>query len=260
MCLLAFAYQRHPDFPLLLAANRDEFLARPTAAMHYWQAHPQLLAGRDEQAGGTWMGIMARGPNTGRFAALTNVRQLPAPEKNGPSRGQVVLRALLERAPVAKVLTDIKQEADGYHGFNLLVGDATGLWYMSTHTPDVRKLTPGLYALSNATLDIAWPKTQSATQRMQEHLSDAGDVRDLAQLLSSRQKAEDDQLPKTGLSLPWERALSAQCIDLPEYATRAQTGLLVRADGTAEVHEQTLVHEPGSAPLPGKTFRLHGFW
>lgn len=260
MCLITLAYQQHPDFPLLLAANRDEFYARPTQALDYWVEQPGLLAGKDLQAGGSWMGVMARGPNTGRFAALTNVRQLPAPEMQAPSRGELVTRVLLSAQSIPDCLKTLELRGHRYQGFNLIVGDATGLWYLSNRVPGVRALPPGIYGLSNGTLDEPWPKTTLACAQLNDFMAEPGSVRDLAVLLSSRTRAADAALPNTGIALEWERALSAQWIDIPDYGTRAQTGLLVTAQGEAQIYEQSLVPERGSSWPAGKEFHLPGFW
>ncbi|WLD58278.1 NRDE family protein [Salinispirillum sp. LH 10-3-1] len=260
MCLITFAYQQHDDYPLLLAANRDEFYARPTRALDYWPDQPSLLAGKDLQAGGTWMGVIARGPNTGRFAALTNIRQLPAPDIKAPSRGELVTKVLLTAQSIPECLKAIELRGHQYQGFNLVAGDASGIWYLSNRVPGVRALDPGVYSLSNGTLDEPWPKTTLAHQQLKDFMAEPSSVRDLALLLSSRSRAPDEALPRTGIALDWERALSAQWIDIPEYGTRAQTGFLVTAQGEAQLYEQTLLPGPGT-PLPaGQQFRLPGFW
>ncbi|MFY0663681.1 MAG: NRDE family protein [Natronospirillum sp.] len=260
MCLITLAYQQHADFPLLLAANRDEFYARPTQALDYWPEQPGLLAGKDLQAGGTWMGVIVRGPNTGRFAALTNVRQLPAPEMQAPSRGELVTQVLLSAPSIPDCLEALALRGHLYQGFNLIAGDATGLWYLSNRVSGVKALSPGVYGLSNGTLDEPWPKTTLACAQLNDFLAEPGSVRDLAVLLSSPTRAADAALPNTGIALEWERALSAQRIDIPDYGTRAQTGLLVTSQGEAQVYEHTLLPVPGSTPPTGKEFRLPGFW
>lgn len=260
MCLITLAYRMHADYPLLLAANRDEFYARPTRPMDYWPEHASVLAGKDLQGGGTWFGVMARGPNTGRFAALTNVRQLPAPAMQAPSRGDLVLQVLRSAESIPACLEAIELDGQRYHGFNLLAGDASGIWYVSNRVPGVRALTPGVYGLSNGNLDDPWPKTTLACQQLQSFLQQPSSVRDLALLLSSQSRAPDAQLPHTGIAPEWERALSAQWIDLPDYGTRAQTGFMVSAQGDAQLYEQTLLPGPGTPQPAGLHFQLSGFW
>lgn len=255
MCLITLAWNTHPHYPLLLAANRDEFFARPTAPLHEWPEHPGLYAGRDLQAGGTWLGVCQ---STGRFAALTNVRRLPAPEKNGPSRGQLVLDVLLQEAPLAEILRALEAEKQQYQGFNLLAGDCHGLYCLSSHTDALAQLDAGLHALSNATLNDPWPKVHQARQDLQRWLQAPDDVTDLALLLSDRSTAPDSELPATGLSPEWERALSAQFIHLPDYGTRACTGLMIDRAGNLKLHEQTF--DAAGQPGEANTVRLDGFW
>ena len=262
MCLISLAWRVHDDWPLLVAANRDEFFARPTEAAHRWSTPKGLVAGRDAQAGGTWLGLrqfpQENAEFSGRWAALTNVRRLPAPRKNGPSRGQLVLVALAEARPLLEILEELAATAEDYEGFNLLAGDRQGLYYLNNQQPRVQTLDPGVYGLSNATLDVPWPKVGSACEAMGGFLQKPGSVTDLAQLLSNPSPAPDHELPATGLSPEWERALSAQFIQLPEYGTRACTGLMVGRDGIARFHEQTFA---AAGEMTGEqSFSLQHFW
>lgn len=262
MCLITLAWQVHDDWPLLVAANRDEFFARPTEPAHRWTTPEGLIAGRDVKGGGTWLGIrqfpQAQPQFSGRWAALTNVRRLPAPKKNGPSRGQLVLAALTQARPLPDILAELADTATDYEGFNLLAGDRHGLYYLNNQEPGVRTLAPGVYGLSNATLDIPWPKVSAACSAMQEYLAKPGSVAELAQLLIDPQPAPDHELPATGLPSDWERALSAQFIHLPEYGTRACTGLMVGRDGEAHFHEQTF--EAAGQMTGEQSFPLDRFW
>ncbi|TGG90096.1 NRDE family protein [Natronospirillum operosum] len=255
MCLITFAFNHHADYPLLLAANRDEFFARPTEPLHAWPEHPGLHAGRDLQAGGTWLGVYQP---TGRIAALTNVRQIPAPPTTGPSRGQLVLDVLLDPRPLSEVLADLEPRKTEYQGFNLLLGDQQGLYCVSNHTPRAEPMAAGIHGLSNATLDVPWPKVRKACARMADWADRPGPVTELAALLLDPATAAPDELPATGLSPEWEKALSAQFIQLPEYGTRASTGLMIDRQGNLHLHEQTFDAEgrPGEA----NTVRLEGFW
>lgn len=236
MCLIALAWKTHPDYPLVLAANRDEFFTRPAAPLQEWPEHPGLYAGRDLQAGGTWLGVHQP---SGRFAALTNVRRLPAPEKNGPSRGRLVLEVLLQDAPLEEILQKLQAEKHLYQGFNLLAGDSHGLFCLSSHTEGVEPLEAGVHALSNATLNEPWPKVVQARDDVRHWIRSPGAVSDLALLLHDRTPAPPSALPATGLSPEWEEALSAQFIHLPDYGTRACTGLMISARGELALHEQT---------------------
>jgi uncharacterized protein with NRDE domain len=162
MCLILFAYQRHPRYRLILAANRDEFYARPTAPLGFWADHPQVLAGRDLEQKGTWLGV-TRG---GRLAAITNYRDPQAIKPNAPSRGHLVSDFLKGSIPPLDYLQDISASAARYSGFNLLVGDPSGLFYFSNHGAVMCRLAPGLYGLSNGLLDIPWPKVDQGKQAL----------------------------------------------------------------------------------------------
>lgn len=258
MCLITMAWQAHPDYPLVLAANRDEFFSRPTSPADHWENIPGLIAGRDEQAGGTWLGIRSLDASSGRWAALTNVRRLPAPVRHGPSRGQLVLAALQGTAPLADIMETLAADADQYDGFNLLAGDKDGLYYLSNYHTGVQRLSPGVYALSNGTLDEPWPKVITAREDLDAFLVRPGSVSELAHLLLDTTLAPSSELPDTGLPTERERALSSQFIELPDYGTRACTGLVVDATGTARFHEQTF--GPGRDPQTERSFTMEGFW
>jgi uncharacterized protein with NRDE domain len=254
VCLILFALRRHPDFPLVLAANRDEFYDRPTAPMAFWDDDPALLAGRDLRAGGTWMGLRM----DGRFAALTNIRDLrrPAPQE-APSRGHLVLDALAAEEP-SRFAEQLVPSA--YAGFNLLAGrlDAqrgAEIVALHNHAPSrPAAVEAGVRGLSNATLDVPWPKVASGRRDLGAALADAraGDesafARRLFDLLSDDARAPDGELPDTGVPLEWERQLSSRFIATGGYGTRSQTALLVRSDGRVFVAERTVA--PGGEPRP----------
>ena len=166
MCLIAFAWRAHPDYPLVVAANRDEFRHRPTQAAHWWDDAPGLLAGRDLEAGGTWLGVT----RSGRFAALTNRRDPAGQVRDAPSRGALVLRALTEDETPAHTLARIAASPQRHAGYNLLAGDLTGLCVLDNASGAVRTLAPGLYGLSNAFLDTPWPKLTQARARLADAL------------------------------------------------------------------------------------------
>ncbi len=255
MCLIAVAWRQRDDYPLVLAANRDEFFARPTREAAWWPS-ADVLAGRDEQAGGTWLGAAA----DGRFAALTNFRQVvaggpPAPA-GGPSRGAIVLDWL--QGEPAAFECDLSAAAQDYAGYNLLYGDVgpTGgaLHYHSNRGAPKRELPAGVYALSNGTLDEPWPKVRFASDALGGALRDhAPDSEALLTLLDLRDRAPDDELPDTGVGLAAERFLSAPFIVGPEYGTRCSTVLIVRADGEAIFHERTF--DPTGTPISEQRYR-----
>lgn len=260
MCLITFAYRVHPDFPLILAANRDEFFARPTAPAHEWTDYPGLYAGRDLQAGGTWMGLFDQGPGQGRLAALTNIREIPPPPHGDRSRGELVTSALMAPEPLPAVLTRQLAEGDQYQGFNLLAADASGLYYSSNRRAEVKRLAPGRYGLSNGILDEPWPKVQSACAAMDAFVAEPGALETLASLLRNPQTAADTALPDTGIGYAKEKGLSAEFIHLPDmgYGTRASTAIMIDRSGTAYLHEQNF-DQDGRATT-GSTWRLPYFW
>jgi uncharacterized protein with NRDE domain len=220
MCLIALAWQVHPDYPLVVAANRDEFHARATAPARFWPEAPAVLAGRDLAAGGTWMGV-TRG---GRFAALTNVRE-PGRPQGHRSRGLLVSEYLLSGlAPLAYAEAVMAVAAD-YSGFNLLVGDGDTLVVCSNRGTSPTVLAPGVYGLSNHLLDSPWPKLVRAREALRAQVVDPT-VEGLMHLLADDAAAPDDELPDTGIGLPMERLLSSPFIRSPAYGTRSSTVLL----------------------------------
>jgi len=227
MCLISIAYQSHPDYPLLVAANRDEYHRRPTAGAQFWDDHPQLLAGKDLQAGGTWIGIT----RTGRFAAITNHRNPPSTRAQPRSRGFLTLDFLLGGMSAAHYLESVAARAGEYAGFNLIVGESGQLWYFSNIEQRVQQLGSGIYSLSNALLDSAWPKQVLASSEMRKHSQGKIDHPGLQAVVSSRVQVAEHQLPNTGIDLEFEKLLSAPFIVSPEYGTRATTSLWLDSSG-----------------------------
>jgi uncharacterized protein with NRDE domain len=227
MCLIAIAYKSHADYPLLVAANRDEYYQRPTAAAEFWEEAPTLLAGRDLQGGGTWMGVT----HGGRFAAITNHRNPPTTPAKPRSRGLLTLDFLLGDMSPAQYMEELAENAAAYAGFNLLVGSVESLYYYSNIERQVRSLEPGIYSLSNALLDTPWPKQEMARSRMQSVVEQDVDHPQLQAVVADRQVAADEQLPNTGVGRELERLLSAQFIVSEAYGTRATTSLWLDASG-----------------------------
>lgn len=232
MCLILVAWQAHPRYPLVVAANRDEFHRRPTAAAARWPEDPRILGGRDLEAGGTWLGFR----EDGRFAAVTNVREPGAP-KGERSRGHLTRDFLLgDQTPEAysAALEDAR-----YAGFNLLAGDGTALWYHSNRDAAPRALRPGVYGLSNHLLDTPWPKLATAKDRFVLALAALPALDDGFALLADRELVPDPDLPETGVSLEWERLLSAIFVRSETYGTRASTVLARRVDGRLVLAERS---------------------
>ena len=235
MCLIVFALQQHPDYPLIVAANRDEYYQRPTAHAHYWADHPQIFAGRDLQAQGTWLGVNQQG----HFAALTNIREGLVQQQYPHSRGQLCRDYLSTgQTPPKK-----PQLTANYAGFNLITGSSQGLHYYSNRGQP-QPLSPGIYGLSNGLLDSPWPKVELAKTALASLIAQPKlQVDELIALLQSRHQATDQQLPDTGVGLAWERLLSSQFIHSPDYGTRCTTALLFHRSGKIEFAEQNHNHQ-----------------
>jgi len=233
MCLIVFAWRPGHDLPLLLAANRDEFYARPSLPLGHWDDQPGVYAGRDLQAGGTWLGL---GPD-GRFAALTNIRDPRQPL--GPrSRGELPASYLASTLAPAEFLAQLAPQASEFGGFNLLLGNSRELWHYNPRSGAPRSLPAGVYGVSNADLDSPWPKLQRAKAALAQQL-DHPQSAALLSLLADQQRPEDAQLPHTGVSLEVERLLSSIFIASPGYGTRASTALIVQQDGSRQIHERS---------------------
>lgn len=230
MCIIFLANQVHPKYPLIVLANRDEFFDRPTAAAARWDDHPEVFAGRDLVAGGTWLGVS----DGGRFAAVTNYREPGAP-KGELSRGELVADFLTSDIVADEYLKPIQSRADLYSGFNLIVGPAGGdLYYFSNRSNDIRKLGPGIYGLSNHLLNTAWPKVTNGLARFEELVSqDSFSIDEGLALLADETLAADAELPDTGLDIERERLLSSIFVRTPIYGTRSST--IVRFDSDLKV-------------------------
>ncbi len=247
MCIAAVAWRVHPDYPLIVASNRDEFYARATRPAAWWGQSLSLLAGRDEEAGGAWIGIN----RSGRFALVTNVRAPSERNPQAPSRGALVVAALQSARPLDVWLRATAPRMQAYNGFNLLAGDAlplrrdagtreASLYYCSNRLDTgPRALAPGIYGLSNAFLDTPWPKLVRTVAAFAVSVAQRVDVERLFGLLADRRTARDSTLPRTGVPLDWERALSAVQIRANGYGTRASTVLTVRCDGLVSFVERS---------------------
>ena len=239
MCLIAFAWKAHPDFSLVVAANRDEWHERPAAQAAWWADHPDILAGRDLQAGGTWLGISRRG----RFAALTNFRDPSDRKADAPSRGQLVTEFLVGKQSAQEYLRALRENAARYQGFNLLVGDGDTLFYFSSRMGEIITVPPGVHALSNHALNQPWPKVENAKSALGAALQAKmpEDARRMAfyELLSNDKLAPDAALPDTGVGLEWERVLSPALIVGEKYGTRCSTVLTISVTGDVCFGEHT---------------------
>jgi uncharacterized protein with NRDE domain len=275
MCLAAFALNAHPRFPLVIAANRDEFFARAAAPMAWWADHPDLLAGRDLSAGGTWFGLT----RAGRLALLTNVREPVQQNADAPTRGALVVDWLTSRLAAPDFANTLKP---GYNGFNLITADLTqNTWHwISNRAQSPLALPDGIHGLSNAALDTPWPKTLGLKAALADALAAAGTAEQLIEqlfdALADRAIPPDSTLPDTGVGIERERLLAPRFVRLPDptdpgraiYGTRCATVLVREANGVTRVIERSagadgrwtseVAHElagwPGAQPTGRDTF------
>ena len=224
MCLIVFAYDVHPSYRLILAANRDEFYERPSSPADFWEETPQILAGKDLKEGGTWLGITREG----KFAAITNYRDPAAFKINAQSRGKLVRDFLGGNQSADKYLENISRESDKYNGYNLILRDNDGL-YIFSNRGEKQKLSAGIYGLSNHLLDTPWPKVLRAKKALKSSLDKKGSELEeaLFTILFDRHFPPDDKLPATGVDKEWERVLSPIFIKSPNYGTRSSTILFM---------------------------------
>jgi uncharacterized protein with NRDE domain len=236
MCLILFAYRHHPHFPLILAANRDEFYERPTRALGFWSDQPEIAAGRDLKRMGTWMGINRRG----RLAAVTNYREPGVQKVEAQSRGRLVTDFLGGRIPAPDYLRQLRATGHLYNGFNLILGDVQGLYYYSNRSGTASTVPPGIHGLSNHLIDTRWPKVRTGKSRLAAILAESKKDIDRQRLLHALQDQSippDDQLPDTGVGPAWERMLAPIFITSPTYGTRCSSVLTIDKDGQLDFTE-----------------------
>ena len=235
MCLIFLSVHQHPRYKLIVAANRDEFYQRKTAAAQFWEDHPEILGGRDLEAQGTWMAIN----KNGRIAMVTNYRDLTNLKSIAPSRGALVADFLLNTESPQNYLSEVAVKGYQYNGFNLIVGSPEELWYNSNYKKGVEKISNGLHGLSNHLLDTPWPKVERGLEKMRKLMADQ-DVssNQLFEVLFDDAIAPDNQLPDTGIGLERERALSSMFIKSPGYGTRCSTVILVDYNNAVQFSER----------------------
>lgn len=249
MCLVSIAYKVHPDYPLLLIGNRDEFYERPTARANWWEDNPDVFAGKDLRAGGTWMGINKHG----QFAVLTNFRMGREMAKGARSRGELVRDFLVQDADPKDYMEIVRGKAANYNLFNLIVGNKDQVFYYSNaEDKPLITMEKGVYGLSNSLLDVPWPKVKKARMRMTESLQNSNfKPEDLFNILTDTKTAPDDELPDTKIPYEWEKKLSAMFIQLPNYGTRVMTLIKMDNLGNLELEERSVYPEE-----PDRTHKL----
>lgn len=224
MCIIAFQYQDHPKYKLIVAANRDEFYQRPTAPAHFWQEEPHILAGRDLQQGGTWLGVN----KTGRFVAITNYRDPKLAEYGEYSRGNIATDFLKSTRTSQEFIEELTNNKDKYGPFNIIAFDGQSFLHYNNYLNETTVVEAGVHCLCNATLDTPWPKVTTLTQNFTNLMKYQNfELERLFQLLLDRTIAQDEQLPSTGVSLSLERELSSIFVKRDDYGTRCSTVVLI---------------------------------
>lgn len=233
MCLIAFNWQNHPVYKMVLVANRDEYYRRPSSPLHLWEEG--FYAGKDLKGGGTWMGMH---PN-GRFAALTNYRDMSNEKERTSSRGELVVDFLKGEMSPVDYLGDLLHRKEQYNGFSLLVSDGAKMHFLSNYQEEIQEVDPGFYGFSNALLNTPWPKVQEAKSNLTNYLDDTQilEIESLVGLLQSTMTAPVEMLPNTGLNPTMEKSMSAQFIVLADYGTVNTTAVLWKHNGEVQISE-----------------------
>lgn len=235
MCLVFISINNHPNYKLIVAANRDEFYQRQTSAAHFWADKPDILAGRDLVERGTWMGVNKKG----KISMVTNYRDLSNLKEKAPSRGQLVSDYLQNGTRPDQYLKEIEASANLYNGFNLIVGTPDELWYLSNYKQGIEKIHPGFYGISNHLLETPWPKVIRGKELVKPLIEkETIDVDAVFSALQDEKTSADDQLPKTGLDYEREKAVSSIFIKSPNYGSRSSTVVLVEKSGNIQFHER----------------------
>lgn len=239
MCIAYLSIRKHPEWPLFIAANRDEFHQRKALAAARWHSNPAIIAGIDREAGGTWLGINTNG----RFALLTNYRDVNTIVPEAPSRGHLVSEFLQTNTPSVEYASNILSRAAQYNAFNLVVGNPQKSMYISnrSHQIEPAELQPGSHVLSNHLMDTPWPKAERLRKALDSIELDflPDQLPDIFDILRDNTRAADNDLPNTGLSLERERLLSSPFIVSPDYGTRCSTIIAVHKSGQALFSEMT---------------------
>ncbi len=265
MCLVAFAWRCHARHQLILAGNRDEYFARPSTALAWWAGEPDVLGGRDEEAGGTWLGVA----RSGRLAAVTNFREAAAARRgDANSRGRLVADFLTQTDDANDYLQSLWQRRDQFNGYSLILADGlgsahAGLWLASNRdqtreqTP-AHQLAPGVYAVSNGRFGDPWPKVERARTTLAKLLDlpdDRALVERLFELLRDREVPSQQSLPVTGVSPELERSLAPIFVRLPGYGTRSSSVLTCSYTGDLQFSERSFA-EDGTSSERAEAFRI----
>ncbi|MDY6879592.1 MAG: NRDE family protein [Desulfatiglans sp.] len=254
MCLIVLGIKSHPVYKLVFAANRDEYYDRPSAPLDFWKEAPNLLAGKDLRAGGTWFGIT----RSGRIAAITNFRDPASHKDEAPSRGELITRFLLGDDEPTDYLEALRTDKDRYNGYNLILGTKDNLYWYSNRGNRVKRLLPGLHGLSNHLLDTPWPKVVRTKEAMGRLLAreDQPHPDEIFHFLSDCHVVDEESLPNTGVGLELEQKLSSVFITIPDYGTRSSTILLIDRDDHVTCLERTFHPNHGAAETVKHSFTI----
>ena len=250
MCLILFAWRAHPEHALVVAANRDEYFERPARAAAFWDDAPEVLAGRDLTAQGTWLGVT----RTGRFASITNYRNPAQRMATAPSRGVLLTGFLTGTDRPSAYFAGVTPRAHEYNGFSMVAADRTSLAFFSNREGIVREVEPGVHGLSNHLLDTAWPNVEKGKQALGALLGRTFDAEAYLQLLGDTEPAH--HLPDTGVGVEWERRLSSIRIAGGDYGTRCSTVVRIGTDGKTEFWERSYDREGGVVDTVQFSFML----
>ena len=253
MCLIVFANNVHPKYKFIFAANRDEFYNRPSSQANFWKENSEILAGRDLQAGGTWMGITKKG----KFAAITNFRDLKNHRNDAPSRGKLTVDFLANNIHPEEYYGFLKSDLNKFNGFNLILGNIDELYYFSNKNEALKKLEPGIHGISNALLNTPWPKVEKSKKQL-EALFGQNEIHpnEVMNILYDKNKADDDDLPDTGVGIELERMLSPVFIKSEKYGTRCSNVVLVDRDNTVSFIEKSYLPEEDEFSTSEFNFKL----
>jgi uncharacterized protein with NRDE domain len=238
MCLAVINWNPTSQYPVKVVANRDEFRHRPALAMHWWD-QPSILAGKDLEAGGSWLGFN----RLGNFALLTNIRPGFVGMSGQLSRGDLVVNFLSSEKSITEFHKETQSSIGKFGGFNLLIGNAKEIFWFSSTNPNGQWLKPGVHGLSNDSLNTPWPKTELAIHQMHQESQLLETSLTAHNILSSQNIADDASLPETGVPVEWERAISAQTIVGKEYGTRCRTHFVIDKNKNINVTEEQVDSE-----------------
>jgi uncharacterized protein with NRDE domain len=237
MCLIVLAYKYHPDYKLILGANRDEFYDRPADAAHQWKDNPSLLAGKDLKEGGTWCGITT----DGKIAAITNYRNMKSIKKNAVSRGKIVTGYLLGNYSPEQFAGELIETAEQYNGYSLVFGNKSDLYFFSNQTKKLEEIQPGIHGLSNHLIDTPWFNVTCGKNLLKNAINNHSDFTGkLFEMLNDKTLAPDSDLPDTGLPVETEKKISSIFVENKNYGTRSSTVILIDKDNRVTFIEKSL--------------------